>query len=57
MKMNTKADWRRWMLLLGTAAALASGAAFAMRKECWQCSPCGCGTDGGQLLCCDFSGC
>ncbi|MBM7112250.1 hypothetical protein [Archangium primigenium] len=58
MRTNKKAVWRRWMLALGTAAVLCGGgAAYAMRKDCWQCAPCGCGTDGGQLLCCGVAAC
>jgi hypothetical protein len=45
------------MLIITTAAALAGGAAYAMNKECWTCTPCGCGADGGYLMCCDVNAC
>ena len=57
MEMNRKTYWRRWMLAIGTAAALAGGAAYAMQKECWNCSPCGCSPDGGYLMCCETNAC
>lgn len=57
MKANTRIHWRRWVLIITTAAALAGGAAYAMNKECWTCTPCGCGADGGYLMCCDVNAC
>ena len=58
MKTNKTRTWRKWMALLAVASALTgSGVADAMNKECWQCAPCGCGTDGGHLLCCGSAAC
>jgi len=54
---TNKTRWRRWMLIIATAAALGGGAAYAMNKECWNCAPCGCGSDGGYLMCCDVYAC
>ena len=57
METNKRTYLKRWMLAMGVAAVLASGAAYALRKECWNCSPCGCSSDGGYILCCDASAC
>ena len=57
MEMNRKTYWRRWILAMSAAAALAGGAAYAMQKECWNCAPCGCGPDGGYIMCCEVSTC
>lgn len=57
MKTNTKTHWRRWMLIIGSAAALAGGGAAYAMEGCWKCRPCGCGSDGGYILCCDVSVC
>lgn len=54
---TNKTRWRRWLLIIAAAAALGGGAAYAMNKECWNCSPCGCGSDGGYLMCCDVYAC
>jgi hypothetical protein len=57
MHMNKQVRLRRWLLALGVATALAGGAAYAMNKECWSCTPCGCSSDGGHLMCCDAHSC
>ena len=57
MYSNKQVRWRRWLLALGAAAALAGGAAYAREAECWTCTPCGCGSDGGYLMCCDAHAC
>ncbi len=57
MHSNKQVRWRRWLLALGAAAALAGGAAYAREAECWTCTPCGCGSDGGYLMCCDAHAC
>ena len=57
MHSNKQVRWRRWLLALGAAAALAGGAAYAREPNCWTCTPCGCGSDGGYLMCCGSHAC
>ena len=57
MSANRKTQWRWWLLALGAAAALGGGAAYAMNNNCWRCAPCGCGQDGGNLMCCEITAC
>jgi hypothetical protein len=57
MKTNKKLSLIRWMLAIGVTAALAGGTAYAMNGVCMSCKPCGCSSDGGQLMCCDTREC
>jgi hypothetical protein len=57
MKKAWKKQWSRWLLGAGIVAALSGGAAYAMDDECISCSPCGCSSDGGYILCCDHEAC
>ncbi len=57
MKADKKKSVRRWLLLVGAAVALGTGAAYALPAECWDCQPCGCGADGGYIMCCDAYAC
>ncbi len=43
----------RWLVAAGAAGALLGGAAYARDNDCWYCYPCGCGNDGGNMMCCD----
>ena len=54
--MSKRNGMTRWMAIVGTAAALVGAAAWAQRM-CMDCDPCGCGADGGYILCCSESAC
>lgn len=57
MKTNKRFPPIRWMLAIGVTVALAGGAAYAMNGVCVSCKPCGCSSDGGQIMCCDTREC
>jgi hypothetical protein len=45
------------LLAAGVASAVLAGSASALPAECFQCRPCGCSSDGGQLMCCGLGAC
>ncbi|MBM7116132.1 hypothetical protein I3V78_21505 [Archangium primigenium] len=54
---NAKTGVFYWLLTAGLAGALIGSSAEALPPECYQCRPCGCSSDGGQLQCCGFGTC
>lgn len=47
-----KAQLRRWVVIVGTAAALGAGTAYAQMREIVCCYPCTCQSDGTYGKCC-----
>ncbi len=48
----------RWLVMVGATGSLLGGAAYAMQDDdCWKCYPCGCGNDGGAMMCCERTAC
>lgn len=47
----------RWLIVAGAAGALVGGVATAMPPQCWYCEPCGCASDGGEIMCCTAGSC
>lgn len=57
-EQSRKTSLRRWMLIAGVAAAtLAGGLAYARTSLCKDCTACGCGVEGGVIMCCTFLNC
>lgn len=49
---TTRKSLSRWLLLVGTAAALGAGTAYARNAEVMCCYPCTCLPNGNYGTCC-----
>lgn len=48
----------RWLVAAALGGAILAGTvAYAQRRDCWECKPCGCSPDGVNILCCGSYGC
>lgn len=51
--MSKRNGLRRWLVLVGAAAALGVGTAYAAVRETQCCYPCSCLPNGNYGLCCN----
>jgi hypothetical protein len=48
----------RWLLAVAVGGAALGGAvAYAAKRECWECHPCGSSPDGDHIICCGTRSC